>query len=177
MSNALKETNMRELKRSVTRRTFLAASGLGAVAALDGTRRLAARTQGSLGVSVSREVEEANVRLVNDFCAAFASHDLAKATSLLADDCAYRVSQTRPPIIGRDAVAEQVKSYIDRDAEFKVHKTVVLGPIVLNERDDIFPRGFGQDAANAGPRTIRIAAGLFFVEDGKIVEWTDYIIR
>lgn len=166
---------MTELKKSVTRRKFFSASGLGALVALGGSRLLGA--QDKLGVSVSPEVEKANIRVVNDFCAAFASRDLAKATSLLGDNCAYRVSQTRPPIIGRDAVAERVKNYIDRGADFKVLKTVVLGPIVLNERDDIFPKGFGEGAASTGPRTIRIAAGLFFVENGKIVEWTDYVIR
>ena len=167
---------MRTSKASVTRRAFFAASGLGAIAALH-TRALSAQAQRLLGVSVSPEVERANVRVVDEFCAAFASRDISKATSLLADNCAYRVTQARPPITGREAVAAQVKNYIDRGADFKVLKTVALGPLVLNERDDIFPKGLGDGAANSGPTTIRVAAGLFFVENGKIVEWTDYVIR
>jgi hypothetical protein len=31
--------------------------------------------------------------------------------------------------------------------------------------------------ARAAPRTFRIAAGVFFVEDGKIVAWTDCVSR
>ena len=47
---------------------------------------------------------------------------------------------------------------------------MVLGPIVLNERDDVITQ------ANGPTRTFRVAAGLFFVENGKIVEWTDYVL-
>lgn len=166
---------MRTSNRSVTRRTFFAASGAGAIAALHGTG-LSAQAQRMLGISVSPQVEKANVRVVDEFCAAFASRDLAKATSLLADNCTYRVTQARPATVGRDEVAKLVKNYIDRGADFKVLKTVVLGPLVLNERDDIFPKGLGE-GANAVPTTIRVTAGLFFVENGKIVEWTDYVIR
>ena len=165
---------MKELTNSVTRRTFFAAGGLGALAALGGPRLLAAQTQGSLGTAVSPEVQRANVQVVNSFCAAFADRDPARALSLIADDCVYRITQTRPPIIGHEAVAEQVTNFIERGAEFKVLKTVVLGPIVLNERDDIFPTGFGPDGR---PVTFHVAAGLFFVEDGKISEWTDYIVQ
>lgn len=165
---------MKEIKSSVTRRRFFAASGLGAIAALGGPRLLSAQTPGSRGVSLSAEDEQANVRVVNAFCAAFAARDPDTATSLLAENCVYRVSQTRPPIIGHAAVAEQVRDFIDRGAEFKVLDTVVLGPIVLNERDDIFPKGFGP---SGNPVTFHIAAGFFFVEAGKIVEWTDYIVQ
>lgn len=169
---------MKEATGSVTRRTFFTAGGVGALAALAASRLVAAQGQPSVtGLFVSADVEKANVRVVNDFCASLVKNDVAKATSLIADTCAYRVSQTRPPIVGRDAVMERVKSYMDRGADFKVLKTVVLGPIVLNERDDIFAKGAPGAAGNPGPRTIRIAAGLFFVENGKIVEWTDYIIR
>lgn len=50
-------------------------------------------------------------------------------------------------------------------------KTVALGPLVLNERDDIIVM------TNGSARTFHVAAGLFFVENGKIVEWTDYVIQ
>ena len=66
---------MKELTNSVTRRTFFAAGGLGALAALGGPRLLAAQTQGSLGTAVSPEVQRANVQVVNSFCAAFADRD------------------------------------------------------------------------------------------------------
>jgi len=110
---------------------------------------------------------------VTEFCESFAKGDVAKATSLLAEKCIYRPSQTSPAVTGGDAVAERVKRIISGGMDFKVLKTVTLGPIVVNERDDI-PRE---------PRTINgkvfdkfhVVAGVFFMDDGKIVEWTDYV--
>ena len=115
---------------------------------------------------------KANVAIVNAFCAAFARKDLTKAVSLLADNCSYRPAQTRPPILGKDKVAETIKGFLERGAEFKVLKTVALGPLVLNERDDVIVMANGKDT-----RTFHVAAGLFFVENGKIAEWTDYVIQ
>jgi hypothetical protein len=48
--------------------------------------------------------EVANLRLVTDFCAAFAGRDMAKIAAFLADDCAYRIIETAPPARGKDAV-------------------------------------------------------------------------
>lgn len=153
----------------VTRRDFLTASGIGAVIGLAMAQGAAAQT------TVSKETEQTNARIVTEFCECFAKGDVAKATSLLAETCTYRGTQTAPPVTGRDAVAERItRMMTDRGGiDFKVLKTVVLGPIVVNQRDDI-PRE---------PRTIRgktvtnfhVAGGVFFVNEGKIVEWTDYL--
>jgi limonene-1,2-epoxide hydrolase len=122
---------------------------------------------------VSAEVEKANVAVVNEFCAAFKQKDLAKITSLLADNCIYRVSQTRPPMTGPKAVADFFRPVMERgEVDFIVLKTAVIGPVVINERDDVLPASGTQPA-----RTLKIHAGMFFVQDGKILEWTDYIVR
>jgi limonene-1,2-epoxide hydrolase len=154
----------------VTRRAFLTIGSLGLGAIGVGLARAA-----SAQASVSRETEQMNARLVTEFCESFVKGDVAKATSLLSENCIYRPSQTSPPVTGREMVAESVKRMITERGgiDFKVLKTVTLGPIVVNERDDI-PRE---------PRTIKgkvinkfhVAAGVFFVTDGKIVEWTDYV--
>jgi len=160
---------MKRSKHSPSRRTF-AASGLTALATLGLSRLSFAQGAALTGKSVSPEVAKANVAVVNDFCAAFARKDLSKAVSLLADNCAYRPTQTRPVVVGKEKVAETIKRFLERGAEFKVLKTVVLGPLVVNERDDII-------VMNDGPtRTFHVAAGLFFIENGKIAEWTDYLI-
>src|SRR5438552_5053691 len=67
-------------------------------------------------------------------------------------------TQTTPAVVGHDAVLDRVKGFMDRGAEFKVLKTVALGPIVLNERDDILAKGFGDGPGNAGLRAYRVAA-------------------
>ena len=155
--------------QAVTRRAFTA-GGLGALATLGLSPLAAGQSTGNMGKSVSADVEKANVRIVNDFCAAFARKDFDKAISLLADNCVYRPTQTRPPVVSKQKVAETIKGFIGR-AEFKVLKTVVLGPLVVNERDDVIAQ------ANGPTRTFHVAAGVFFVENGKIVEWTDYLLQ
>src|SRR5262245_11361140 len=138
---------------SATRRAFLTTGSLGAIAF--GLARDAAG-QGR----TPTDTEQMNARIVTEFCESFAKGDAARATSLLAEKCLYRGTQTAPPVTGRDAVAERVTRMIKGGMDFKVLKTVTLGPIVVNERDDI-PRE---------PRTINgkvfqkfhVAAGVFF---------------
>lgn len=167
---------MKRPTHSRSRRAF-AASGLTALATL-GLSRLsfaqaaATATQGAAtsGKSVPPEVEKANIAVVNEFCAAFERKDVAKALSLLSDNCVYRVVQSRAPLVGKEKVSENVKGLIERGAQFKLYKTVAIGPLVLNDRDDILVRATG------GTITVRLT-GFFYVEDGKIAEWTDYVIR
>ena len=153
-------------------RRALVAGTLTSLATFGRSQSAFAQAATSAGKSIPREVEKANIAVVNAFCAAFARKDLDRAVSLLADNCAYRTSQTRPPILGKEKVSETIKGFIERGSEFKVLKTVALGPLVLNERDDIVVTAAGSPA-----RTFHIAAGLFFVENGRIAEWTDYVIR
>src|SRR2546426_11395773 len=159
---------MHTIDDAVTRRAFLTISGLGAIG-------LGLAQDAAAQVHVSKETEHKNARIVTEFCECFAKRDVAKATSFLAEKCTYRGSQTAPPVTGRDAVAERVKRMMmDRGGvDFKVLKTVTLGPIVVNQRDDIVsePRTVnGKTISN-----FHVAGGVFFVDDGKIVEWTDYL--
>jgi len=157
--------------RALSRRSF-AVRAFASLATFDLASSAHGQAPASAGKSVPPEVERANVAVVNEFCAAFARKDLAKAVLFLADNCTYRTSQTRPPLVGKETVSETIKGFIERGAEFKVLKSIALGPVVLNERDDIVV------PAGGGPaRTFHIAAGFFFLENGKIAEWTDYVLR
>src|SRR5438477_8782944 len=111
--------------------------------------------------------EKANVKIVNDFCAAWPSHDLAKVMSFFADSGAYRMTETMEPAKGRDAVEARVKSIIDRVERFEVMDTFARGPMVINERTDRF---------SSGALKAWHGVGVFFIKDGKIVEWYDYTI-
>lgn len=161
---------MKQSNRPVSRRTF-ATGGFSALAAAGLSKLAFAQAPPIQGKGVSPEVEQANIAVVNDFCSAFDRKDLNKALSLLADNCVYRATQARPPIVGKGKVAETLKGFIDRIVAFKILRTVALGPIVMNERDDVFGASATQPA-----RTFHVAAGVFFVENGKIVEWTDYVL-
>jgi limonene-1,2-epoxide hydrolase len=139
------------------RRRFLAASGL---VALAGFARPAAAAEMTAD-------EKANVKVVNDFCAAWPSHDLARVMAFFADHGAYRMTETMEPAKGRDAVTARVKTIIDRVEKFEVLDTFARGPMVINERIDRF---------SGGPLKAWHGVGVFFVKDGKIVEWYDYTI-
>ena len=149
---------MTQRKTNIDRRGFLAAgAGLTAVAALGRTAEAAEMTAD----------ERANVKIVNDFCAAWPSHDLAKVMAFFADNGAYRMTETMEPAKGRDAVTARVKSIIDRVENFEVLDTFARGPMVINERIDRF---------SGGPLKAWRGVGVFFMKDGKIVEWYDYTI-
>lgn len=146
---------------NLTRGGFLAAGGL-AAAALGLPFRAAA--------AEPSPAEKANLDLVTAFCASFAGRDMSRISSFLADACVYRVTETTLPVSGGDAVA-RIRNYVERSTriEFKIHESWVKGPIVVNERTDSF---VAPDRTNAYHLT-----GVFFVKDGKIAEWTDYVIR
>jgi limonene-1,2-epoxide hydrolase len=111
--------------------------------------------------------EKANVQVVNEFCAAWSRKDLQKLTSLFADAGAYRMTETAEPIKGLDAVTTRIRSMIDRVDRFEVLDTFARGPMVVNERIDRF---------SSGALKAWRGVGVFFLKDGKIVEWYDYTI-
>ena len=115
--------------------------------------------------------EQANVKLVNDFCAAFASRDISKPLAYMATDVTYRMTETTPPATGHDGVEMRLKGFMEssKTVEFKVLDTWAKGPMVVNHRIDTFA---------GGPRgLIWEGVRVFFVKDGKIREWHDYTIK
>jgi len=149
---------MAKNRNELTRRRFLATGGGLAVLAGFGARADAAEMTAA---------ERENVRIVNEFCAAWPSHDLAKVMAFFADAGAYRMTETMEPAKGREAVTARVRTIIDRVEKFEVLDTFARGPMVINERIDRFSSG-----------TLKSwhGVGVFFVKDGTIVEWYDYTI-
>ena len=140
------------------RRGFLAAA-LGTVGVL-------AANHGSADAAVS-PAEKANLKVVKDFCAAWATHDLARVMGFFAENPSYRVLETQEPNKGREAVEARIKSFINNVQQFEVLDTYARGPMVITERIDRFS-------------AFRIKSwhgvGVFWVKDGKIMEWSDYTI-
>ena len=87
--------------------------------------------------------------------------------SFFADNASYRVSETQEPNKGKAAVRERIQSFVDRVQKFEVLETLAKGPMVFNERIDHF---------TGGPLKSWHGVGVFFLKDGKIVEWYDYTI-
>ena len=145
-------------RTSVSRRKALTAAGIGVAGLISGGTAHAAEWTPS---------ERANVQVVNDFCAAWPSHDLQKVTSFFADDGAYRMSERQEPSKGHQAVTDKIKSFLDNVVKFEVLETFARGPMVFNERIDHFQ--------NLSLKSWH-GVGVFFLRDGKIVEWYDYTI-
>ena len=119
------------------------------------------------GAAEPTAAEKMNVQIVNDFCGAWPSHDLAKLVGFFADNGAYRMTETMEPAKGRDAVTARIKTILNQVIRFEVLETFARGPMVINERIDRF---------SGGPLRSWHGVGVFFLKDGKIVEWQDYTI-
>ena len=116
-------------------------------------------------------VEAANIRIVTDFCSLWPSRDVTKLAPFFTDTVVYRVSETSPPSIGREAVLARIAPMFNGAdvVELAITESRAIGPLVINERIDTFE---GQ----AKHWRFHLA-GLFFLKDGRIQEWTDYLIR
>ena len=112
-------------------------------------------------------MEKANMQIVKDFCAAWPSHDLEKILAFFPDNGAYRMTETMEPAKGRDALSARIKTIINNVNQFEILDTWARGPMVVNERIDRF--------SNFQLKSWH-GVGVFFVKDGKIVEWYDYTI-
>jgi limonene-1,2-epoxide hydrolase len=87
-----------------------------------------------------------------------------------ADPCSYRVLETRDPIKGFAAVRDQIRDLVKNVERFEVLDTFARGPMVFNERIDHFKPG------GTIPLRSWHGVGVFFLKDGKIVEWQDFTI-
>jgi limonene-1,2-epoxide hydrolase len=144
------------------RRHFLASAGVGIAAFLGGS--------GAAEAADLTPGEQANLKIVTDFCASWSTRDMSKILPFLSDDCVYRMTETTPPANGHDGVVQRLKQWLDDSSlvEFKILDAKASGPIVITHRIDRF--------LTKQPLTWE-GVGVFFVKDGKIKEWTDYTIR
>ena len=147
------------MKTATTRREFLAAGGVAPLALVLG------------GQSESRELtaaEQANVDVVNGFCDAWATRDAGRIASFLADDVVFRFTQDGDAATGSETFRQQAGGFLAdaTDARFDVLETYAIGPLVANLRVDYFTGADGQQ------QEFRVA-GVFYVRDGKIIEWID----
>ena len=145
-----------------TRRRFLALTGAG-LAATFATAVPAVAAEPSAA-------ERTNMKAVTDFCLAFAAHDPDRLMSFFADPCSYRVTETRDPIKGFAAVRDQIRDLAKNVDRFEILDTFSRGPMVFNERIDHFRPG------GSIPLRSWHGVGVFFLKDGKIVEWQDFTI-
>jgi limonene-1,2-epoxide hydrolase len=148
--------------QSFGRRGFVTATlGAGIASALARPASAAALT----------EAEQANVALVKEFCASWATRDLTQILPRLADDVVYRMTETTPAVTGHAGIRERLGSWMQTSdrIEFAILDVYASGPIVVTRRIDRF-------ISTTRPLTWE-GVGVFFVANGKIKEWFDYTIR
>ena len=151
--------NQSSLPADLSRRSMFTAAGLGLAAI--------AVTPSTVDAAQWTAAEKANVQVVKDFCAAFPNHDINQVMAFFAENGAYRMSETQEPNKGKQSVMDRIGSYINSVQRFEVLETFASGPIVINQRRDHFM---------GGPLKMWHGVGVFFLRDGKIVEWNDYTI-
>ncbi len=146
------------------RRHFLTASLVGAAGSL--------AVPGLASAAEWTQAEKANVKVVNDMCAAWtAPLDFDKIGRFLADDCTFRASETSAPVKGRQAIVDALRKMLGspEKAVFEIVQTFARGPMVVNERFDRF---------TLPSRSINWnGVGVFFIKNGLIAEWSDYTVK
>jgi limonene-1,2-epoxide hydrolase len=148
----------------IGRRRFLTGSAIGAAATL--------ALPGLAAAADWTDAEKANVKVVNDMCAAWtAPIDFDRIGRFLADDCTFRASETAAPVKGRQAIVDTLRKMLGSPskARFDIVQTFARGPMVVNERFDLFTLPAREINWNG--------VGVFFLKNGLIAEWSDYTIR
>jgi limonene-1,2-epoxide hydrolase len=119
--------------------------------------------------------DQANLDTVHKFLTAWCGNDFKPAAvvkQFLASDAVVRFMSTMPPLSDQATI---IKTWEDFRAtgytlDVKVHSSYARGPVVVVHRTDT--------AHTAGqPDADHHVVGFFSMKDGKIIEWTDYILK
>ncbi|QCQ92932.1 limonene-1,2-epoxide hydrolase family protein [Rhodococcus sp. SGAir0479] len=105
--------------------------------------------------------------LITEFCGRWADPDPAVIADYFTEDAVYH-NIPMEPVKGRAAIEEFLGGFLAAfdGIDFRIHRQVEAGGIVMNERTDVL-RGLGKETALP-------VMGVFEVVDGKIAAWRDY---
>jgi limonene-1,2-epoxide hydrolase len=115
---------------------------------------------------------ESPIEAVRRFCAAWSDNRGAtEPAAFFTDDAVYH-NIPMAPVVGRDAIAKNIDSFIRPGApgiesiDFRVRNIAANGPVVMTERVDVF---------KLPNKSFELPVmGTFEVSDGKIKAWRDY---
>ena len=146
-----------------TRRAMLGAVPLGAM-------MMGALAQKAAAAEMTA-AEKANIDTVTAFLNAFKPKDMTTALTYMAPESVYRMTERTPAAKGYEAITARLRDLVDgaEKIRFDIYASYAAGPIVINHRLDTF-------TSTTHPLLFE-GVGVFFLKDGKIVEWTDYTIR
>jgi limonene-1,2-epoxide hydrolase len=106
--------------------------------------------------------------LITEFCKLWSSPDPEALASYFTEDAVYH-NIPMDPVQGREAIRDFIAGFtaaID-GIDFRVHRQVSDGTVVMNERTDVMHRKDGGEI----PLPVM---GVFELRDGKIAAWRDY---
>src|ERR1700730_1977060 len=119
-----------------------------------------------------RSQMESPIEIVRRFCAAWSDNIAAAELAAFFTDAAVYHDIPLAPVTGREAIANNIASFIRPGApgiesiQFRVINIAANGPVVMTERVDVFKL---PDKSFELP-----VMGTFEVSDGKISAWRDY---
>ena len=115
---------------------------------------------------------ESPIEVVQRFCAAWSDNVGAADLAALFTDGAVYHNIPLAPVTGREAIANNIASFIRPGApgiesiQFRVINIAANGPVVMTERVDVF---------KLPAKSFELPVmGTFEVSDGKISAWRDY---
>jgi limonene-1,2-epoxide hydrolase len=160
------------MNHQTTRRKLFIAGGLGLVATAMRSQSVAAKAIASNGLTAA---EKANVKLIKDFLASWddAHLDIDKLVAhYMAPNALVRWTDDMPAVYGPEAAATAAKAGMPDGARaaIKILNIFARGPLVATSRVDIIK-------IPGKPDAIFNTAGVHIVKDGKIQEYTDYIVH
>src|SRR5690242_39964 len=164
----------------VSRRTFMlaaAATGSAGIMSSVSLALMGARPSAS-SIDHWRSHMEKPIELVRRFCAAWGNNmATAQLAAFFTDDAVYH-NIPMAPVIGREAIAKNIGSFIRpgkaagpgivpvESIDFRIINIAANGPVVMTERVDVFKL--------PGKSFELPVMGTFEVKDGKISAWRDY---
>ncbi len=106
--------------------------------------------------------------LITEFCKRWASPDPDELAGYFTEDAVYH-NIPMDPVQGRAAIKEFIAGFTAAfdGIDFRVHRQVSDGTVVMNERTDVMRRKDGGEI----PLPVM---GVFEVHNGQIAAWRDY---
>lgn len=152
-----------------TRRDVLVSGGLGLLV-----------TAGCIPTAQAKHAElddseKANIKLVKELMASWNTKplDIEKiVNTYFAPNATVRWAEDQPPAVGTTAAIAAAKALMPPDfqVEIRVDDIFARGPLVATSRVDVIKvPGQADQAFNV--------AGVHIVKDGKLVEYTDYLVK
>jgi limonene-1,2-epoxide hydrolase len=156
-----------EMSHSRSRRRFLNAVGGAGVVPAVGLALMGATETDHRSSQMERPIE-----VVRRFCAAWSDNvGAAELAAFFTDNAVYH-NIPLAPVVGREAIANNIASFIRPGApgieaiQFRVINIAANGPVVMTERVDVF---------KLPNKTFELPVmGIFELSNGKISGWRDY---